>query len=433
MNVVKMIFTGISMSLYSTYLLKVYLDLFLVKRSGCTGGIGWLLFFLWQIYINTKIVFFHPVINLIMTLTSILSVGIISYEGIFWKRCSFPITFVMMWMLLEGIAGATYSYLNNGQSLTFLFSSIFSKFLLLSVVIGIRRFMKHHGGGRVAYGGGAHLIIFLLSGMILYPIIYMLVETTERKGTDLFGWLLIAALILTVMNLSMYPIYLRLVETVQIKRNSSMYIKQLESYERQHGLEEAAAAEIQEMKHDMKQHLIYLQELARSGQKEKLLATLEDLIGQSGSIGQLESRTGNLIIDALVNSVWEKTFKKGILLHTKLTVPQVMKIKDEDLGVLLGNAFDNAVEASEYVKGGKGEIWIEITYEKGYLYILVRNRYQGKIEHNKENRLVSRKEEAFHGWGIYSIKKIAKRYHGHVELDWEEDVFSLEAILYDDI
>ncbi len=83
MNAVKMIFTGISMSLYSTYLLKVYLDIFLVKRSGCTRVVGWLLFFLWQICINTEIVFFHPVINLIMTLMSILSVGIISYEGIF--------------------------------------------------------------------------------------------------------------------------------------------------------------------------------------------------------------------------------------------------------------------------------------------------------------------------------------------------------------
>lgn len=433
MNAVKMIFTGISMSLYSTYLLKVYLDIFLVKRSGCTRVVGWLLFFLWQICINMEIVFFHPVINLMMTLTSILSVGIISYEGIFWKRCSFPLTFVMMWMLLEGITEAAYSYLNNGQSPTFLFNSISSKVLLFLVVMGIRRFMKRHGGGRVAYGGGAHIVIFLLSGMVLYPIFYMLVETSERKGTDTFGWLFMAALILTVMNLSIYPIYLRLVETIQLKRNSSMYVKQLESYEKQHGLEEAAAAEIQEMKHDMKQHLIYLQELTKSDQKEKLLETLEHLIGQTGSIGRLESRTGNLIIDAFVNHVWEKTCKKGILLHTKLAVPHVMKIKDEDLGVLLGNALDNAVEASEHVKRGKGEIWIEITYEKGYLYISVRNRYQGKIEYNKENRLESRKEEAFHGWGIHSMKKIAKKYHGHVELDWEGDIFSLETILYDDI
>ncbi len=173
---------------------------------------------------------------------------------------------------MEGIAEAAYSYLNNGQSPTFLFNSISSKVLLFLVVMGIRRFMNRHGGGRVAYGGGVHIVIFLLSGMVLYPIFYMLVETSEIKGTDTFGWLFMAALILTVMNLSMYPIYLRLVETIQLKRNSSMYVKQLENYEKQHGLEEAAAAEIQEMKHDMKQHLIYLQELTKSDQKEKIIS-----------------------------------------------------------------------------------------------------------------------------------------------------------------
>lgn len=433
MNAVKMIFTSISMSLYSTLLLKVYLDIFLVKKSRYMGLVGWALFFLWQFCINTEVMYFHPVINLILTLMTILSVGVTSYEGILWKRFTFPITFVMMWMLLEGIGDAGYVYLNNGQNPSFMINSIFAKFLLFLIVMGIRWFVNRHGGGRVPYGGGAYLTIFLLSGLILYPVFYMLVETSDRKGTDSFGWLLMAALILTFMNLSMYPIYLRFVETIQVKRNAHMYVKQLEYYGRQHDLEEAASAEIQEMKHDMKQRLIYLQELVKSDQKDKLLTTLENLIGQSANIGRLESKTGNLIIDAMVNHVWEKTCKKEILLHTKLEVPGVMKIKDEDLGILLGNAFDNAVEASEYVEKGKREIWIEITHEKGYLYIFVRNRYQGKIEHNKGHRLVSRKEEAFHGWGIYSMKKIAERYHGQVELNWEGDIFSLETILYDDI
>ncbi len=433
MNAVKMIFTSISMSLYSTLLLKVYLDIFLAKKSRYAGVAGWALFFLWQFCINMELIYFHPVINLILTLTTVLSVGINSYEGILWKRFTFPITFVMMWMLLEGIGDAGYLFLNNGQNPSFMINSIFAKFLLFLIVMGIRWFMNRHGGGMVPYGGGAYLTIFLLSGLILYPVFYMLVETSDRKVTDSFGWLLMAALILTIMNLSIYPIYLRLVETIQVKRNAHMYVKQLEYYGRQHDLEEAASAEIQEMKHDMKQRLIYLQELVKSDQKEKLLTTLENLIGQSVSIGRLESKTGNLIIDAMVNHIWEKTSKKEIRLHTKLEVPGVMKIKDEDLGVLLGNAFDNAVEASEYVEKDKREIWIEITHEKGYLYIFVRNRYQGKIEHDKEHRLVSRKEESFHGWGIYSMKKIAKRYHGQVKLDWEGDIFSLETILYDDI
>lgn len=109
---------------------------------------GWsagLFFFLWQFGINTKVVFFHPVINLMISLTTILIVGIISYEGILWKRCIFPITFVMMWMLLEGMGEAGYVFLNNGQSPPFILNSIFAKFLLFLAVMGIRWFMNRHG------------------------------------------------------------------------------------------------------------------------------------------------------------------------------------------------------------------------------------------------------------------------------------------------
>ncbi|MDR0923299.1 MAG: hypothetical protein LBN31_02985, partial [Hungatella sp.] len=134
MNTVKMMFTSLSLSLFSTLLLKVYLDIFLVKKSRYVRLVGWSLFFLWQFGINTKVVFFHPVINLMISLMTILIVGIISYEGILWKRCIFPITFVMMWMLLEGMGEAGYVFLNNGQSPSFILNSIFAKFLLFLAV-----------------------------------------------------------------------------------------------------------------------------------------------------------------------------------------------------------------------------------------------------------------------------------------------------------
>lgn len=45
MNTVKMMFTSLSLSLFSTLLLKVYLDIFLVKKSRYVRLVGWSLFF----------------------------------------------------------------------------------------------------------------------------------------------------------------------------------------------------------------------------------------------------------------------------------------------------------------------------------------------------------------------------------------------------
>lgn len=147
MNAVNMIVTSISMSLYTMVLLKVYLDIFLVQKRQYAGVAGWFLFFLWQACMNMEVVNIPPAINLILTLTAIMAVGIISYEGILWKRCTFPILLVMIWRLLEGIGEAGYVYLNYGQEPLFMIDSIFAKLSLLFVVTGIRWFMNRHGGG----------------------------------------------------------------------------------------------------------------------------------------------------------------------------------------------------------------------------------------------------------------------------------------------
>lgn len=57
MKTVGLITTQISMAIYCTVLLKVYLDVFLVKKNKGASVIGWLLFFCWQYCINMKMLF----------------------------------------------------------------------------------------------------------------------------------------------------------------------------------------------------------------------------------------------------------------------------------------------------------------------------------------------------------------------------------------
>ena len=110
--------------------------------------------------------------------------------------------------------------------------------------------------------------------MVLYNAFYMQIIDITEQG---IGWLLVATVILIILTFSFYPVYLRLVEMVLVKRNNIMYAKQLKLYKLEWELEEVAAAEVREMRHDMKQQYIYLRELANSGKKEELVSILEKL------------------------------------------------------------------------------------------------------------------------------------------------------------
>lgn len=377
-----------------------------------------------------KVLFFSPGINLAILFVTVQVVGGLSYEGGYWKRCIFPTAFIAVWMLLEGGVQLFYMFL-LGSEAPFGVISVLSKVLLAPFVLSVRSVMRQNGDGLVPYAGSPYMIVALLLIMVLYNAFYMQIIDITEQG---IGWLLVATVILIILTFSFYPVYLRLVEMVLVKRNNIMYAKQLKLYKLEWELEEVAAAEVREMRHDMKQQYIYLRELANSGKKEELVSVLEKLIGDSAGKGRLESRTGNLVIDAHINHLWEKSRQNSIALCTDLKVPPVMNIQDEDLSVLLGNAIDNALEASEYVERESREIRIQMTYEKGYLFISLKNRYQGEIKQDERNRLISsKKEKIVHGLGISSMEKIARRYHGYVKIGWEDNIFKLETILYENI
>ena len=428
MKAVGLFTTQISMALYCTILLKVYLDVFLVRENKGTSIIGWLLFFGWQFCTNMKMIFFSPGMNLAILFVTIQAVGIFSYKGGYWKRCIFPIAFIVVWMLLEGSVQLFYMFL-FGSEAPFEVISVLSKVLLAPFVLIVRSVIRRNGGGHIPYAGSPYMIVTLLLVMVLYNAFYMQTIDITKQG---IGWLLVATVILIILTLSFYLAYLRVVEMVLVKRNNSMYTKQFKLYKREWELEEIAAAEVREMRHDMKQQYMYLRELANSDQKEELIGVLEKLIGESTGKGRLESRTGNLVIDAHINHLWEQSRQKNIALYTDLKVPPVMNILDEDLSVFLGNAIDNALEASESVDCKSREIRIQMTFEKGYLFISLKNRYQGEIKQDERNHLItSKKEKVLHGLGLNSMKRIANKYHGYVDVSWEDNIFMLETILYE--
>lgn len=62
----------------------------------------------------------------------------------------------------------------------------------------------------------------------------------------------------------------------------------------------------------------------------------------------------------------------------------------------------------------------------------MKNRYQGEIKQDERNHLItSKKEKVLHGLGLNSMKRIANKYHGYVDVSWEDNIFMLETILYE--
>lgn len=430
-----LVLPGACLAIYNAVVMKIYMDTFLEHRERKWEAAGWLLFVVWQTVVNSRIwvltateVMYkqNPGLNLFINLVTMELVGICSYRGRVWKRVIFPIIYCALWMLAEGLVLFGTRYLSLGE-LSMTGYLLVSNAVVLLMTLGIRQFAQKKGIIDAPYESNI-LILFPLAGIILYYAIYKMAKEAGAEKTEVMLWLFISALMLFALDLCIYPIYGKLTELFWTKRNNNEYLKQIELYKNQRELEQSAREELERIKHDLKSNLVYLGNLLKHQEYEKMQQVLAALLGEIHEKSYLEGRTGNLAIDSQINFLWQESQKQSICLHMDVKLPNVPNIDDTDICVLLGNIFDNAIEASEKIPQSR-EIWVELSYNRGYFRLYTKNRYDGKIIKGNRGMPKSNKE-GWHGFGIRSIEKIVNKYQGHIEIEEKEDIFEIEVSLY---
>ena len=116
--------------------------------------------------------------------------------------------------------------------------------------------------------------------------------------------------------------------------------------------------------------------------------------------------------------------EKGIDFAIKIYIPEELPIDQCDLGIVVGNALDNAIEATEKSNFDTKKIEIIMGVKKESLVIVVKNPFEGSLRKDKDGNLLSTKDEFYkHGYGINSIIKVAEKYNGDVIIEEEERKF----------
>lgn len=179
-------------------------------------------------------------------------------------------------------------------------------------------------------------------------------------------------------------------------------------------------------RHDYHNHIQAL--LALSGDEEKtkeyLLKLNDDLISVDKVL-----KTGNVMVDAILNSKLSLIKTKNIQVKAKATVPSQWKISEIDLCVIIGNLLDNAMEACLRLPDEEDRfIRVFIGVLKGQLYLSVSNSAGGEIRKSGRTYISSKNSET-HGFGLMRVDRIAAKYNGYVNRQNEEGMFATEILL----
>lgn len=139
-------------------------------------------------------------------------------------------------------------------------------------------------------------------------------------------------------------------------------------------------------------------------------------------------KTGNVMVDAILNSKLTMIREKGIHVDATAIVPQNVPFSGIDLSVLIGNLLDNAMEACMQIPNEKERfIRIYIDIVKKQFYISITNSMSGKAKKNGLQYLSTK--SGVHGFGLLRIDRIASKYGGFINRQNEEGVFATEVML----
>lgn len=181
-------------------------------------------------------------------------------------------------------------------------------------------------------------------------------------------------------------------------------------------------------KHDYHNHIQVMKAYLALGKYEDMDNYLDDLDIDLTSIDTV-LKTGNLMVDAILNSKLSLANSQGININAKATVPKNLKVSDVDICVIIGNLMDNAMEAVAKIEDlEKRFIRVYIREMKGQLYISITNSVGGEVK--KVNlEYISTKLGLNHGFGLKRIDSIVAKYNGFINRQNEEGVFATEITL----
>lgn len=183
--------------------------------------------------------------------------------------------------------------------------------------------------------------------------------------------------------------------------------------------------ELHILRHDILKHMVEIKEMLNAGDKEAASRYVDDInnmVLKNTSI----SRTGNIVLDSILNTENKKAAALGIKYDVKLNVSEDINISSIDLSRILYNAIDNAIEACEKINDKY--ILVSITSDEKMLKIIIENT-SPYVDINDNKIKTTKSDYIRHGYGIRSIKDALKNNDGLLSLSYKDGIFVCRIIM----
>ncbi len=180
-------------------------------------------------------------------------------------------------------------------------------------------------------------------------------------------------------------------------------------------------------RHDYRNHIQAMKVMAANGNMDGIKAYLDELDTDLNTVDTVV-KTGNAMADAILNSKISLAQSKSIAVHCDAHIPVKLQMSELDLCCILGNLFDNAIEASLSLPEAERQIRVYMDMKGTQLYISFTNFTSGRKLDKVGNIFKTSKGDG-HGFGLVRIDNIIERLGGYLSRNSEDGAFTTEILI----
>lgn len=264
-----------------------------------------------------------------------------------------------------------------------------------------------------------------LSCFLISFLMATLLWNISRQQPETSPLFLIIFLCIGVLNILLYVIMNKMQRDNITREEYNLLKANISSQEKLAVEIRERYSEVKTLKHDMKHYLTTAAGMISDDKPFEAKAYIERIVEEKINSSNVGVNTGSAVIDAVINGKITLCNSKGIKMKCSIDT-QFESTYDIDISILLSNLLDNAIigcdPANPYIE-------LVVSHKKSLTFITVKNSISASVLSNNPDLKTDKSDKNEHGYGIRSIKDIAKKYDGSVEFKEENGNFISEIWL----
>lgn len=410
------------MILTATWIANKYLNAFGEKKKQSIIGLcAWVLYSIYQLVVE----FYRDTPSIWKLICGIILIYLVSIFNYHWEKRNVFFTvclFYTIWAIVEMIVFIMLQNIADDRARENTIGVVISKIIMI-ILVNLMSAQGRKGGERIVSFKYYIYLLFIPLGSIYIAHVFF----SEQMLNSFSGMIVFSILLL--LNIIIFEIYDKLVEVFRLEKEKIVYEQQLEIISRSTEEQKRIREEFHLEMHNWKNKLIVLKKSVEKCNKNDILEEIDRIINIKPN-NHYFFVSGNDNVDAIINVKHIIAKEYGIDFRCKIVVPEELPFRQCDLGVVLGNAIDNAIDATKQCKEKQKVVDIVMGVKKEALVIIIKNPYEyAPIKNIKGEYLSTKNEKIHHGYGLKSIYKVAEKYGGEVVIKEERSEFIITIFM----